>query len=258
VAGTVIAIPIYTITTNMRPAYIEDYQIGMGDQEGRGTPANESDSIAPGATDSKESEVQELTAAQPSAEAPEKPILNAELQEDPVAKQPIAEPSATEVSVAEPLITEPPGTEMSGTEPSVAEPPITEAPVTEPLIAELPETEMTDTEPLIAKPPVIEPPVAKAPDLEQPIISGNQYTIADYYGEDGGFSALGLALEENNSEKQLTVKAGDLLIVGDRLYIVVANSLTLSFYTQSSLNHAIKWWTDYLNSWAESGKVTER
>ena len=82
------------------------------------------------------------------------------------------------------------------------------------------------------------------------------YVITDYYRENGVFSDLGLELDEMNFEKVLVVNRGCVLIAGDRRYKVAAESLTLSFYTQSSLEHVIRWWIDYLDSWAESGKVT--
>ena len=84
------------------------------------------------------------------------------------------------------------------------------------------------------------------------------YIITDYYNsEDGKLSALGLTLDEENSERMLTVNGGDTLLVGDRRYEVTTESLTLFFYTQPTLNQALQWWTDYLDSWAESGKVIE-
>ena len=82
------------------------------------------------------------------------------------------------------------------------------------------------------------------------------YTITDYYNEDGKFSALGLALDEEDSERVLAVSGGELLIAGERRYEVTVESLTLSFYTQPSLDQVIQWWADCLDSWAESGKVT--
>ena len=83
------------------------------------------------------------------------------------------------------------------------------------------------------------------------------YKIADYYNEDGTFSALGLALDEVNGEKTLTVNGGDILTVGDHQYSVTAQSLTLSFYTQSSLDDVIRWWTDYCDSRVERGEFAE-
>lgn len=83
------------------------------------------------------------------------------------------------------------------------------------------------------------------------------YRIADYYNEDGTFSALGLALDEVNSEKVLMTKSGDILIVDTRKYSVTAESLTLTFYTQSSLDDAISWWTDYCESRKERGEIAE-
>jgi hypothetical protein len=82
------------------------------------------------------------------------------------------------------------------------------------------------------------------------------YIITDYYTEDGTFSDLGLALDEMDSEKVLSVSGGDTLIVGDRKYEVSIESLALSFYTQPSIDQVIEWWTNYLDSWAESSKLT--
>ena len=270
VAGVAIAIPIYTIPTNTQSAYSEDYQLGANEQEESGGDAIESNSIVLRGTDSKVSEEQELALAQSSTDDPEKPILNAASQKSAATERPSAEPSTTEDSASKPLNAELPVTELPISEPPVpdpsdTEPLIPELPVTEPLISEPPATEQPDTithasEPSDTEPPIIEPPDSKplTPEpsaIEPPATSGSKYIITDYYDEDGGFSALGLALEEKNTEKQMTVTVGDLLIIGDQQYIVAANSLTLSFYTQPSLNNAIKWWTDYLNSWEESGKV---
>jgi hypothetical protein len=83
----------------------------------------------------------------------------------------------------------------------------------------------------------------------------NTFVIADYYNEDGTFSALGLALDEINSEKVLTVKSGEILVVGDLKYEVAAESVTLSFYTQSSLENVITWWIEHMQSWQENGDV---
>jgi beta-lactamase regulating signal transducer with metallopeptidase domain len=81
------------------------------------------------------------------------------------------------------------------------------------------------------------------------------YIITDYYNANGRFSGRGLALNEKNSEKVLKVSGGDILIAGDKQYIVTAESLTLFFYTQPSFEQVMHWWVDYLDSWATSGKV---
>jgi beta-lactamase regulating signal transducer with metallopeptidase domain len=98
------------------------------------------------------------------------------------------------------------------------------------------------------------------PDYVDPgsgVNAGKTYIITDYYNdEDGKFSPLGLGLYEKNSEKVLSVSSGDTLIVDGRRFEVTAESLTLSFYTQPSLDQAIRWWANYLDSWADSGKVT--
>jgi len=84
----------------------------------------------------------------------------------------------------------------------------------------------------------------------------NTYIITDYYNEDGTFSALGFALDEVYSEKTLVLNEGDTFVVNDRQYIVTAETLTLSFYTQSSLAEVIQWWADYVKLWEESGIVS--
>lgn len=84
---------------------------------------------------------------------------------------------------------------------------------------------------------------------------GTVYIITDYYDENGEFSALGSALDEENAEKVLMVKADDTIIVSDHEYTVIAESLTLTFYTQPSLDEVIQWWTDYCESRIERGEV---
>ena len=83
------------------------------------------------------------------------------------------------------------------------------------------------------------------------------YKIADYYNADGSFSALGLALDEKDSEKVLVVKEGDIIVVENQKYSVTEESLTLSFYTQPSLDEVIDWWTDHCGSLAGNGRITE-
>ena len=87
--------------------------------------------------------------------------------------------------------------------------------------------------------------------------SGTVYLIAEYYDENGGYSALGLALDEVNTEKVLTVSAGDTLILGERKYSVVAESLMLPFYTQPSFGEVTAWWTEHLRDWEASGELVE-
>ena len=83
------------------------------------------------------------------------------------------------------------------------------------------------------------------------------YVIDDWYNnEDGKLSTFELGLDGENSEGELTVRSGDILVVGDRRYIVAAQSLTLSVYPQPSLDQAIRWWVDYLDSWSQSGEIT--
>ncbi|MCL2757607.1 MAG: hypothetical protein FWD43_05970 [Coriobacteriia bacterium] len=86
--------------------------------------------------------------------------------------------------------------------------------------------------------------------------TGTVYRITDYYDKNGGFSALGQALPEENGEKVLTVQAGDGLIVGNKEYRVEAASLKISFYTQNSLNEVVQWWTDYCELWKSRGELS--
>ena len=83
------------------------------------------------------------------------------------------------------------------------------------------------------------------------------YIIANYYNEDGTFSALGLALDEVNSEKTLLLSDGDIFVVENKIYMVTTESLALSFYTQSSLADVVLWWTDYVRIWEGSGIISE-
>jgi len=104
---------------------------------------------------------------------------------------------------------------------------------------------------------------ADTPSSEQTAIpptdnAGTVYTIADYYNANGEFSALGLALDEENAEKVLTVNDGNTLVVGDHAYSVTAESLTLTFYTQPTLDEVIEWWTGYCEGWKEQGAVKDK
>jgi len=87
--------------------------------------------------------------------------------------------------------------------------------------------------------------------------TGDDYAILDYYNDDGSFSALGQALDEVNTEKTLALSDGDIFVVNSRRYIVTAETLTLSFYTQSSLADVVQWWTDYIKLWEEGGIISE-
>ncbi|MCL1810042.1 MAG: sigma-70 family RNA polymerase sigma factor [Clostridiales bacterium] len=260
VAGTAIALPVYNITANTQPAYTEDFQVGMNEPEESIAFAPESGDIEPSDTELEESDPQDLAVAEPSEDAPAAPDLSLEPIASSGARQLVTEPSqAAEPPTEEPpfeetffeelLVAAPPEPE---TESSTPEPPVTKTPVAEGPSAKEPSVAAPD--PPEKEPVVTEP---EPPDTEPPAASGKKYTIADYYDAEGGFSALGMALIERDSEKQLTVKAGDLLVVDGRQYTVLATSLTLSFYTQPSLDNAMEWWTDYLENWAASGKVVE-
>ena len=93
-------------------------------------------------------------------------------------------------------------------------------------------------------------------DTPRKEFTGTVYRITDYYDRNGGFSALGRALPEENGEKVLTVQAGDGLIVGNKEYRVEAASLKLSFYTQNSLSEVTEWWTDYCDLWKSRGELS--
>jgi len=86
----------------------------------------------------------------------------------------------------------------------------------------------------------------------------NAYVITDYYNEDGTFSGLGLALDEVNSEKTLILNDGDIFVVGGQMYIVTAETLTLSFYTQSSLADVNQWWTNFAKLWEWTGCIRKQ
>jgi len=101
---------------------------------------------------------------------------------------------------------------------------------------------------------------SSANDYQNTMPSDNEgavYKIADYYDEYGGYSSLGLALTEENSEKVLTVIKDDTLVVGDRKYIVMAKSITIPFYTHNSFDEVVEWWKDYCKSRIERGEVIE-
>ena len=87
--------------------------------------------------------------------------------------------------------------------------------------------------------------------------AGQTYRIADYYNEDGSFSDLGLELEEIDFARVLAIAEGDTIIAGDRQFLVIVESYSISLYTQPSLEYAIEWAAKYLESLEESGVVIE-
>ena len=89
--------------------------------------------------------------------------------------------------------------------------------------------------------------------------SENTYIVTDYYNEDGTYSDLGRSIpfDSSNGERMLAVGIGDVIIVSEQQYKVAAESLKLPFYTQSSLNEVIVWWTEYMNSAQERGDIIE-
>ena len=115
---------------------------------------------------------------------------------------------------------------------------------------DIPQDEQTDNLPLHFHSEI------NAPVSDKYVNSEKTYIISDYYNEDGTFSDLGLALDEVNSEKVLIISGGETFIIGDRKYIVITEALAISFYTQSSINDVIQWWTDYIKTWEESGIVS--
>jgi len=81
------------------------------------------------------------------------------------------------------------------------------------------------------------------------------YTIADYYNESGALSDLGLALEEENSEKVLSINNNALIVVGERKYRVTTETIKLPVYTQPSYDEVMRWWTEHLDSLVENGEL---
>ena len=110
-------------------------------------------------------------------------------------------------------------------------------------------TDGQTTEPAASPPPESDAP---APDG-----SGNVYNIADYYKKDGTYSDLGRSLpfDPGNGERILTVVEGDILIIGERQFKVAAETINMPFYTQSSIDEVIAWWTDYMDSRLETGNI---
>jgi hypothetical protein len=88
-----------------------------------------------------------------------------------------------------------------------------------------------------------------------PADKGTIIVIKDFYDENGEFSALGSALSEENEEKVLTLKADDTIAVGENEYTVIAESLTIPFYTQPSLGDVFIWWDEYCQSRIEQGEL---
>jgi len=83
--------------------------------------------------------------------------------------------------------------------------------------------------------------------------SGNVYVISEYYDSEGGFSRLGLALLEVDSEKVLKLKGGDIFIIGTQKYMVTGEFLKMPFYTQPSLEALNIWWAEYGRNAEEIG-----
>jgi uncharacterized repeat protein (TIGR02543 family) len=65
------------------------------------------------------------------------------------------------------------------------------------------------------------------------------YDIADFYESNG----------------QLSLSKGDIIIVGERKYMVLLAEYELEYWSQNSLEAAILWWTAYLDGYVASGVV---
>jgi hypothetical protein len=87
--------------------------------------------------------------------------------------------------------------------------------------------------------PVTPPTQPPTQPPAQPPAGAGTYNIADFYDKSG----------------QLSVNKGDIIIVGQRQYRVLPNTYTISYWSQNTLNTAISWWTDYMNSYAADGVV---
>ncbi|MCL2150848.1 MAG: hypothetical protein FWH50_01320 [Coriobacteriia bacterium] len=94
-------------------------------------------------------------------------------------------------------------------------------------------------------------------DLPAGDSSKTAYVIDDYYNPDGSFSSLGLALNEQNSEKVLILSEGDVFVIGSRRYEILSDSLTLIFYTQNSQDAVTTWWIDCAQRWIDAGFIQE-
>jgi hypothetical protein len=88
-------------------------------------------------------------------------------------------------------------------------------------------------------PPSPTPTVQPTTQPTTPPAAGTTYNIADFYNKNG----------------QLSVKRGDIIIAGQRQYRVLSNTYTISYWSQNSLNTAISWWIEYLDSYAAGGVV---
>ncbi|MCL1816991.1 MAG: carboxypeptidase regulatory-like domain-containing protein, partial [Clostridiales bacterium] len=78
-------------------------------------------------------------------------------------------------------------------------------------------------------------------NVTEDITPGQVYNIADFYATNGF----------------LSVNKGDIIVVGEKRYRVLANTYTIEYWSQSSLAGAISWWTDYMDSFAAGGVVEE-
>jgi len=96
---------------------------------------------------------------------------------------------------------------------------------------------------------------SSATSVQGPTGQGAVYTIADYYNDDGTLSALGMALPQENGEPVLAVAADDLIVVGERSYTVLEDTLALPFYTQPSLDEVMGWWADHMEGLKADGRV---
>ena len=56
-----------------------------------------------------------------------------------------------------------------------------------------------------------------------------------------------------SSSGTLSLSRGDVIIVGKRRYRVLADNSTIEYWSMDSMDAAIAWWTDYLDSYVQSG-----
>ena len=95
--------------------------------------------------------------------------------------------------------------------------------------------------PTKAQTPPPTPAPTKTPTPAPTQASGQTtYNIADFYTKNG----------------KLSVKRGDVIIVGELQYKVLSNSYTIEYWAQNSLSAAIAWWTEYMDSFVQSGVVS--
>jgi len=84
------------------------------------------------------------------------------------------------------------------------------------------------------------------------VVRSPRFPVRQQLKTDGSGS---LPFDPGNGERILTVVEGDILIIGERQFKVAAETINMPFYTQSSIDEVIAWWTDYMDSRLETGNI---